>query len=171
MKPHLLRTAMVAGALTLATAIGHAPAVAQDYEPQRVKQSVSVADLRALVASLGHEELRVVEEDRVVIGRNSDGLTYTLFGTACDVGSVPGCQGIMAQVRYDLPESVTPALLAEANLRNAALNVWADNKNKILGVTRYIVIDNGVTMANLKANIEVLLDLAPQAVDTANGAE
>ncbi|NNC53601.1 MAG: hypothetical protein HKO08_11245 [Erythrobacter sp.] len=171
MKMHALRAALFAGAFTMAGGTVVVPAMAQEYEPQKVKKSVSTADLRALVASLGHEELRVVEEEYFVVARDSDGLSYTLYGTACDVEPISGCQGIMAQVRYDLPDTVTHARLAKANLENAALNVWADFENQTLGVTRYVVIDHGVTMANLRENIAVLLSLAPKAANTANGED
>ena len=171
MLSNVLRAAGVAGALGLAAGLVPSSAAAQDYDAQAVKKSVTTADMRAIVAELGHEEREIVEDDYVVVARNADGLTYSLFGTACDVGSVAGCQGIMAQVRYDVPETVTPQRLAAANLRYAALNVWADFENDVMGATRYIVIDHGVTMANLRANIEVLLDLAPDAVATANGTD
>ena len=171
MKIYALRAAILAGSITMAGAMAAAPVAAQEYVPEKVVKSVSTADLRALVASLDHEEVKVIEEEYIVIGRDEEGLAYTLFGTACDVGSVPGCQGIMAQVRYDLPDSVTHARLAKANLQNAALNVWADYENETLGVTRYVVIDYGVTMANLRENISVLLSLAPGAVGTATGDE
>lgn len=171
MKMHALRAAILAGSLTMAGGMAAAPVAAQEYVPEKVVKSVSTADLRALVASLDHEELRVMEEDYVVVAKDADGLAYTLFGTACDVEPISGCQGIMAQVRYDLPDTVTHARLAKANLENAALNVWADFENETLGVTRYVVIDHGVTMANLRENISVLLSLAPGAVGTANGDE
>ena len=34
-----------------------------------------------------------------------------------------------------------------------------------MGISRYVVLDHGVTMANIKANLEVLIAIAPAVVD------
>jgi len=161
---------MMAGALALGLLA--APASAQDYAPDRVKKSVEIADLAAVVGSLGHQVIEEGEgEDVLVIGEDPDQIKYILLGTACNLEGVAGCQGVLMQVQFDLPAGTTPETLAKANLEYAALNVWANFEDKTLGFTRYVVLDQGVTMANLRANIEVLLSLVANAYPVAAGED
>jgi hypothetical protein len=167
----MLKSGITAAAALALAGLVAAPAAAQEYDAQAVKLSVTTADLSAVVGSLGHEVLEVDESEQMVVARDKDGVTYFLFGTACNAGGVSGCQGIMMQVRYNLPPEVTFETLAEANFKYAALNTWADFEEKTLGVTRYQVLDNGATMANIRANVAVMLDLAPDAAGIAAGGE
>ncbi len=164
----MLRLGLIAGAAALAFA---APVSAQTYNPTEVKMSVNTEDMKAVVQSLGHELLNEDAESTTVIARSDDGVAYFLFGTACDVNGVPGCQGIMMQVRYDITPTVTNETLAKANFEQAAINTWADFSDGTLGVTRYQVLDYGATMANIRENLNVLLALAPIAASIATGEE
>ena len=158
---------IAAGALALGLA---APASAQDYAGDRIKASVGSADLAAIVGSLGHQVLEEGEgAEVVVLAENPDQLRYVLLGTACDMDGVPGCQGVLMQVQFDLPPATTYETVAAANLNFAALNVWVDFEEKSLGFTRYVVLDQGVTMANIRANVEVLLALVAEAYPVAAG--
>lgn len=160
---------MAACALALAAA---APASAQDYAPERVKPSIVTADLAAVVGSLGHQVIEEGEGDEVlVLAEDADQLRYILLGTACDMDGVAGCQGVLMQVQFDMPPATTYESVAAANLNFAALNVWVDMEQKSLGFTRYVVLDKGVTMANLRANVEVLLALVAEAYPVAAGEE
>lgn len=162
------RAWMLAGAaLTLAT-----PAAAQDYEATRVVSSVDQADLAAIVTSLGHKVKELGKNGETYVGAETeDGLIYLLFGTACDVNGVPDCQGVMMQVRYDLPEKTTLKTLAKTNDGQAAISVTADFEAKSLIFTRYHVLDYGVTMANIRENVNVLLAVTDDAYPMAAGQE
>jgi hypothetical protein len=151
---------------------GAAPLAAQDYAPDRLKKSVTQADLVAVAGSLGHQVIEQGDASAVyVVAETQDATRYFLIGTACDVNDVPGCQGIMMQVRYDLPETTTFETLAKANLEQAALNSWADFEDRTLGFTRYQVLDNGVMMANIRENVNVLLVLVQETYPVAAGEE
>lgn len=151
----------------VALACAGAPAQAQGYSADRLVRAVTLQDLEAIVESLGHT---VSKEG--TFGENSlsatdpEGTSYVLIGTACDINGIPGCQGVMMQVRFDPEESVTDASLARANLAQAAVNTWRDPADGTIGVTRYVVLDHGITMANLRENVNVLLSLTPRVVDT-----
>lgn len=164
---------IAAGLLSAAAILPAAPAAAQDFVAEKVVKSVTQNDLLAVVGTLGHQVLEQGTEsnDIYVVATSEDGVNYFLFGTACDVNDVPGCQGIMMQVRYDLPAGTTFETLAKTNLDQAALNTWADFKDKTLGFTRYQVLDNGVTMANIRENVNVLLALVASAYPVASGEE
>ena len=157
------------GAAALALALA-APAGAQDFVADRVVKSVGTGDLAAVVGALGHQVLEQGEgEEIVVLAENPDQIKYVLLGTACGMNGVAGCQGVLMQAQFDLPPATTLETVAKANLDYAALNVWVDFEQKSLGFTRYVVLDEGVTMANLRANVEVLLSLIREAYPVAAG--
>jgi hypothetical protein len=156
----------------LAMAAMATPAAAQDYDAGRVVMAVSQSDLAAIVASLGHKVRETGKPGEVYLAAESeDGIIYLLFGTACDVKGVPGCQGVMMQARYDLPAGASYETLARANDQLAAITVTADFAEGELLFTRYHVLDHGVTMANIRANIDVLLGLIGDAHAVATGEE
>lgn len=77
----------------------------------------------------------------------------------------------MMQTRYELPPATTAETLARANLEQATLSTWADVANQTLGFTRYLVLDYGVTMANMRENVLVMLSNVPSAYAIAAGEE
>lgn len=164
------RLRLAAGTALIGAALLPAAAMAQAYSPERVKKSIELGDLKAVVSSLGH----TVEEEGVSGARSlraldDDGIRYLLIGTACDANGVPGCQGIKMQVHYDLPDGVTYERVAQANLKQVAVVTWVNFESDTLGFTRYQVLDHGVTMANIRENVLVLLDVYPLAMDVATG--
>jgi hypothetical protein len=153
-----------------AAAFAATPLAAQDYAADRVVRSVGQADLLALVGSLGHQVKEEGEAGEVfVAAEDADGVTYLLYGTACEVNGVSGCQGVMMQVRFDLPATTTFESLAKANLEQAAINTWADFERRTLGFTRYVVLDHGVTMANIRENVNVMLAIVADVYPIAAG--
>jgi hypothetical protein len=161
------RAAMAASLLLAGAAT---PAAAQDFVADRVVAAIGQGDLLAVVGSLGHQVREEGTDGEVYVAvEDLNGTTYLLFGTACGAEGVPGCQGIMIQVRFDLPPGTTDKTVAAANLEQASVSAWADFENKTLGFTRYQVLDHGVTMANIRANVEVLLALVGEVYPIAAG--
>jgi hypothetical protein len=158
--------------LAAAFAAMPAPAFAQDFDPARVVTSVGQADLLSVVGALEHT---VVEEgagdQAFVVATSGEGVTYVLFGTACGANGDPGCQGILMQVRLAMPPGTTAETLAKANAAQAAVTAWADFDAKLLLFSRYVVLDDGVTIANIRANVNVLLAALPTAYPVAVGAQ
>lgn len=166
----MTRFLTIAAALAIAGAA--APVAAQSYDAKRVVVSVKQADLEAIVKSLGHTIKETGKPGETYLAAESeDGMIYLLFGTACDVKGVPGCQGVMMQARYDLPAGVTFESLAKANDELAAIGTTADFAEGELLFTRYHVLDHGVTMANIRANVDVLLGLVGDAYAVASGEQ
>jgi hypothetical protein len=159
-----------AGIFAFALAALPAPLAAQDFDFARVVSSVEQADLLSVVGSLEH---KVVEQsagdEAFVVATSREGVTYVLFGTACGVNGDPGCQGIMMQVRLAMPPGTTPETLTKANAAQAAVTAWADFDAKLLLFSRYVVLDEGVTMANIRANVNVLLAALPAAYPVVAG--
>lgn len=164
------RAFALAGALLAATA--PAAVCAQSYNASQVKKSVQLDDLKAVVKELGHTVVSEGEDGPVsLVVEDEYGIIYLLIGTACDMGGVSGCQGIMMQARYDISDGVTVETINKANLAYAALSTWIDQENDQMGFTRYQVLDDGVTMANIKANVLVLLGVSEAALEVAKGNE
>jgi hypothetical protein len=159
--------ALAAGSLAFA-----APLAAQEYDPARLVMAVGQTDLAEIAASLGHTVKEIGKPGQTYLAAETgEGIVYLMFGTACDVGGVPGCQGVMMQVRYDLPEGTTLETIARANDAQAAISITADFAGKSLVFTRYHVLDQGVTMANIRANVDVLLATSADAYPMAAGEE
>ena len=125
---------------------------------------VTEADLRALVLAEGHTiDAMHPFEAPSVRGKTKEGLVFVLIGTACDVKGIPGCQGVMMQVRYDSNDTVTADGINKANLNEAALSTWWDKDDKTVGFTRYVVLDDGITWLNLRQNLRILLSIQVNA--------
>jgi hypothetical protein len=165
-----MRFALTILSAALAFAAFDAPAGAQQFVAGEIKKSVVTDDLAAVVGAVGHQVLEQSETDKVlVLAESPSQIKYVLMGTACDTNGVAGCQGVLMQAQFDLPPGTTLESVAQANLQYSALNVWVDIEQKSLGFNRYVVLDEGVTMANLRANVEVLMALIGGAYMVAAG--
>lgn len=163
------RTTLLCG-LAIWAAAGISASAAAQYVPDQVIPAVDQTKLESVVQSLGHTIQEGGEKGKVALTVESDkGLLYSLAGTACDANGVPGCQGVMIQVQYSVPDTASYRTIAKANLDQAAINTWMDPANGVVGFTRYVVLDNGITMANLRENVLVLLAIAPVALETVKG--
>lgn len=141
-----------------------ATATAQTFAPDRVKQAIDFAGMKAIVGALGHTIEGEDREKRTLRAADPAGTRYVLTGTACDIEGVPGCRGIVMQVLFEATDAVTLERLAAANLNQVAVSTRFDPQSNVVSVTRYVVLDKGVTLANIAENIGVLLLLAPEVV-------
>jgi hypothetical protein len=165
------RSAFLSCIALLAASGMSAPAAAQ-YVPDQVILAVDQAKLESVVKSLGHTVQDIGIDGKVAMNaQTEDCLLYSLTGTACDVNGVPGCQGLMIQVQYEMPDTASYDTVAQANLEQAAINTWIDPTNGAVGFIRYVVLDYGITMANLRENILILLAIAPVALATVSGEQ
>ncbi|MCA8900027.1 MAG: YbjN domain-containing protein [Hyphomonas sp.] len=148
-------------------------AVAQEYsadttlaEDTRMVRSVTVEDIKALVVAEGHTLTGVgTYGDVSVRAKTEDGLIFHVIGSACEDNAEEGCLGFMIQVHYTADEDVTLEAVNTANLTYAAVTAWLDKDSNTLGVLRYVILDGGQTMENLKVNLTNALLLAPLVRD------
>lgn len=160
-----MRNLKLSIALATAAACLSSPATSQAYDPGRIMHGVKLEDLRAIVSSFGDSVMEegVSGETSLAARSAADGTVYLLLGTACGNESV-GCQGVNMQVRFDA-EAVDNAAVNRINMAEQALNTWFNAETKTLGFSRYVVLDHGITMANLRENVVVLLAIAPTAAE------
>ena len=124
--------------------------------------NVSTGDLEAIVRDLGHDVIMRNNETRVVQGETEEGLRYQLAGTACD-DDTDTCLGINASVTYDPGSGLDYQRINTSNVAYAATSTWAGED--YIGISRYLILDDGVTAANIRANIITLLAIAPKAYE------
>lgn len=146
------------------------PAHADD---STVVYSVTLQDLRALLTEEGYD-ITSTGDDGAVSVRAADtdgtGLVFNLVGTACEVEGYDGCLGIHMQVRYDAYGDESLQRINDANLMWPATSAWFskggnDNMTPTVGITRYVILDRGITNGNIKENLRNLLAISVQAAD------
>lgn len=152
-----------------AAAVAETPQ-ASAYSDQTVINRVAQADLEMIVTSIKHTiEARQTLGEVSLIARTQDGLLYLLIGTACEpepdaqADAEPVCYGLNMQVRYGADEYVTLKKINAANLAHVAVTVW--RVDDTLGISRFVILDGGQTIANIKENLFNLLGIAPYVVD------
>lgn len=136
----------------------------------RMVRSVFVADLKAVVVSAGHTIDSVGGEGgNSVTGVTPDGLIYHINGTICENEVRPGCLGININVRYDADEMLTYEKLNAANLAWTPVSVAVEGDIGKVGsdlvITRYVILDGGMTMENIKDNLTNALSIAMTVAD------
>lgn len=146
------------------------PAFADD---SKLVNSVTLADLQTILEEDGYEVTSTGDDGAVSIratDTQGSGLIFNLLGTACEVEGYDGCVGINMQVRYDADGTESLERINDANLMWAATSAWyseggVDGNTPTVGITRYVILDGGMTIRNIKDNLINLLAIAPQAAD------
>lgn len=128
---------------------------------QATVQSVSLADLERFATEAGHEVVAFGETtENSLRAETPNGLTYYMEGTACDDG---GCRGIIMSSRFQANEAVPLDKVNEANLERAAVSVWRLEDS--VGVSRYVILDGGMSEANIRINLDNFLAIVPGVAD------
>jgi hypothetical protein len=147
------------------------PALADDNQ---LVKTVNLQQLQTILVEEGYQINSTGDDGEVSVRAtdvNDTGLIFNLLGTACDVeGYDPGCLGINMQVRYDADGQETLERINDVNLMWAATSAWysaggVDGMTPTVGITRYVILDGGMTIRNIKDNLLNLLAIAPQAAD------
>ena len=137
----------------------------------RLIKSVKLADLEQIITESGYTITSTGEEGEISVrATTTDGLIFNLIGMACNTDLVDGCLGISMQVRYDADGEETLERINTANLMWAATSAWysqggTDGNSPTVGISRYVILDEGVTFANIQTNLVNLLAIAPRAAD------
>ncbi len=153
-----MRILLAVFALVLA---GATPALAQSNSgnaaqtrDDRLVRSVTVEDLKAIVLAEGHTVNWVGNSGPVSVGgKTRDGLLFDLIGRACEEPGVIGCLGIAMQVTYDIDSRLTLEKINLVNSRYWGASVWLDEEGGRLVINRYVILDAGVTMKNIRLNL------------------
>jgi len=157
-----------------ALAVISSPAAAQNLtadvslgKDSRIVKTVNVEDLKAIVVASGYKVTGVGGNGKVSVqAKTEDGLIFLLIGAACGTdGKSPDCQGINMQVRYDADDNVTLEAINTSNLSFAATSTWYDEGGNTVGISRYVILDHGVSMGSIRINLETLLSISSQVTE------
>lgn len=141
-----------------------AAAAAQAFAGSEVIHAVGLADLQQFVLQRGDTMVDTGKDGRIsVLAKTKAGLPYVLSARSCGQRGVVGCQDLFIEVRFAAAPGVTDASVSRANQAFAALKIWRDGPGKVLGVSRYLVLRDGVTRQNVLDNVGLLVGLAPAA--------
>lgn len=163
-----MRTPLLSAALLAFTGL---PALAQgDPLPgdTEIMTSFSVADMEALVTSGGHTLSPAgAFGPTSVRATTSEGLIFDIIGAICGTEFSQDCLGLKLQVGYFADDSIPLDRINSANLMWQPTSTWydptEDAEGPTLGITRYVILDHGVTLGNIRNNLTNLLAIAPQA--------
>ncbi|MFN7178219.1 YbjN domain-containing protein [Hyphomonas sp.] len=149
------------------------PAVGQGNTPPSEKAiitSVTVEDIQAFVVSEGYTLSEAGAFGPLSVRATTpEGLIFDIIGTACETEYGEGCLGMLMQVGYFADDDVTYERINNANLMWQATSTWydptEDEEGPTLGITRYVILDRGVTLDNIRENLVNMLAIAPQVAD------
>lgn len=152
-------------------AILSAAALGAQADDTRILTSATLADLQSIVVEEGYTIIGTGNEGDVSVrAKTAEGLVFNVNGAVCDSEYADGCLGISMQVRYDADGKETLERINDANLMWGATAVWysaggIDGNTPTVGISRYVILDRGATMGNIKDNLLNLLAIAPQAAN------
>lgn len=128
---------------------------------QATVQSVTLQDLERFATDAGHEVVAFGETtENSLRAETPNGVTYYMEGTACNDGA---CRGIIMSSRFQATDAVTLDKVNRANLERAAVSVWRLEES--VGVSRYVILDGGMSEANIKINLDNFLAIVPGVVE------
>lgn len=143
-----------------------APAVTPAQPPpMQLISSWSPADMKGIVVGMGlslGREARLDNGDPLLVVKAANGAGFVVQGAACTgAGATSRCQGanLVAFVPYETPAKAQAAL---ARLTYPAVTVSLDDP-KSLALSRYLVLDEGISRKNLEANIRLFLAILDEA--------
>jgi hypothetical protein len=162
--PRLALSAVAAAIFFFSGLYGQRAAEITPVEPELVKSAdlelisnlaVAAGDEIVSAENLGNPDAAPVPQVRA---KDSDGMEYYIFGTACNVDT--GCYGIQFQVIFS--PSDTPYTFEIANQMTtsfAAVSVFLTDSGNI-SVSRYLILDHGQAFENLELNLLVFKSIS-----------
>lgn len=119
--------------------------------------SVSFSDLEYIVETESYGAGQTFADDVAIMAVSPGGTPFFMQGTACSEDGA--CQGLHIWMSFagDLSETKANQL----NYDYAAVSVIALN-NGSYQISRYLILDHGTTMANIKANLLNVLAIGEQ---------
>lgn len=128
--------------------------------------SVSSIDMRYIIESAGYSVTQPLSTGIGLIGEDGDGLIFALEGKACS--DSPNCLGL--EIFMMLEGQYTPKDANSINQRWSAIKATAlDGGNMMM--SRYLILDHGQTMENLRLNLVTTHAIGKQFLDETDETE
>ena len=130
----------------------------------RLVSSVTADDLEALAVSEGMEIISRNGPDEPIVVTARDprtGLRFAMVGTAC---AESACTGINIVATWERNEENGDAdTLMDLAQKRAAISIFRTPDS--IGISRYVIVDGGQTMSNLKYNLRVFVAICDEFPD------
>ena len=140
----------ILGLTTIALA-SFASAQEEPTQPDRdgwLMTSVSFGDLEYIIETENYETGQAFEDNVAIMAVSPSGTPFFMQGTACSRDG--SCQGL--HIWMSFVGELSEARANQLNYDYAAVSVIALN-NGSYQISRYLILDHGTTMANIKANL------------------
>lgn len=141
--------------------VAHAQEAEEDApQPDRdgwLMTSISIDDLEYIVETQGHELEELIPSNVAVMAMGVNGVRFFMQGTACNAERT--CQGLHIWMTFDGNMSYERA--NEINYEYAAVSAIVKDRAGYQ-ISRYIILDHGTTMANIKSNLLNTLAIGEQ---------
>lgn len=141
--------------------VAHAQEAEEDApQPDRdgwLMTSISIDDLEYIVETQGHELEELIPSNVAVMAMGVNGVRFFMQGTACNAERT--CQGLHIWMTFDGSMSYERA--NEINYEYAAVSAIVKDRAGYQ-ISRYIILDHGTTMANIKSNLLNTLAIGEQ---------
>lgn len=148
---------LAAATLTLGAGQAMAAAYMSDWAPEEMKAILKEAGAKIT------EEGKTDDGEPYISAESSEGLKFTVYGAACDVGPTKRCRGAEFSTSYTLDSDAEVAAKVKS-LKYAAVAA-SDGGDKTLNVDRYLIFDHGISRENVLTNLTVFLSIAEQIWD------
>jgi hypothetical protein len=138
---------------------------------QALISSATMEDMKSLVTGKGATILSVhVDGDyHYVHAKTESGLVFDLYGYQCDSKEADQrCTGLQMLVAFDLGSTDNVAEGLDL-VDYAAVADFGDGES--LKLSRYIILDGGVTRSNLDTNLDVFLSISNKVWDLLSDEE
>lgn len=143
-------------------------AVAQDAPRTGLLTDWGLEDVRGLITERGETvtDSGVENGHLFVAGKTAAGMNFVAYGVGC-AGTPVRCKGLNLTTGYRLPtgQDVDEAL-KQLNLVAVGARNGGDSA---LDLNRYVVLDGGISRANLKMNINLFFKLTGEVWKGAQG--
>jgi hypothetical protein len=157
--------------IALSLAFLCAPAAPGFADDSRLLGSISMAQVRSILEAEGFTIVNTGQDGpNSIRAKEPDGLVFNILGTACDTDLAANCLGLDMQVRYDADGDETLERINAANLMwkptsTSYSKTGSYGAGPQVFIVRYVILDDGVTIGNIKQNLINLLAIAPQVAD------
>ena len=149
--------------LAILSAAAFSVCLAASAQSSNLVTSVTEDDLTRIAEDAGHEVIGYGEAGDVFVrAQTEDGTVYYMTGTACSPEGA--CQGINMSARFEANDLVTFEKINDINIRRAAVSVWLMD-GTTLGISRYVILDDGMTEANIHTNLDNFIAIVPGVID------
>ncbi|HEY2660773.1 MAG TPA: YbjN domain-containing protein [Caulobacteraceae bacterium] len=135
-----------------------APALAQPAAEPTTVIRWDTGQLVNVLQSLGTTEIRTGDSGGkpALTARTRDGLSVGLYGKGCDPATPPAapvCHGIEGVISFDASQKPERATLVEHLNHDYALGKFMSEPDGTIRVSRYFLLDGGISEDNLRAEL------------------